>query len=237
MINVPKNLLAQLPKEVKAYKISSILPERFRQKGWPKVSHEALAIRFQNAKETTDQGVVLMDPNFDIPVAIICKKDGTPFHVDMKDKGEWTYALRGERIICWKSRVLSEEPNMIYSLKEYVNPASVGVKPMIATDQRVSLVSRTDRGVHLAHLNVIFKNQHVSSSVNYKRNEPIPFNDFVTRKIEFNNNFAKLLMLDRNGLNASIRKVIHNVDILNTLREQYLELVENSSRKSEFIWD
>lgn len=229
------NLLDEIPKELHGYHISAVLPKRFQQQGWPVLSHTAVAIPYQNPVDKSDKGIVLLDPNFDIEVPIVLKEDGCPFVVDMREKGYWVFALKEKNIFCWDAKKFSEDPIMTYDLRHYLNPVAVSVKPMIATDERISMVSRDRNGSHLAHLNIIFKNEQVSSSVEYKKRPLISFVDFFDDHLNFDSTFTNRFRLQEKELNSSIKKIISDVEVLKTLRKQYLEIVAVEGKEGEFF--
>lgn len=226
-----EDLYSRLPRGLQGYRIGATLPVRFQQNGWPLLCHVALAIPY--VEENGEEGVVLLDPNFDIEVAIVLKKEGPPVLVDMKDKGFWTFQLSNDKIFC-KTSSDDKEPSMVYELKNYLNASEVGTKPMIAMDRRISLLSRGADGRHKAHLNVNFHTDSITSSIYEMRQEPIGFEAFLAGS-QFSETFAQLLGLSADSLNRTIVKVIKNKALLDRLYGEYLALLAADQRKDFFV--
>jgi len=226
-------LFDQIPEKFNAYVIPAQLNTKFKQKGWSKYSHTAILISYASPIDKSDRGYILLDPNFDIDEPIILLEDGTPFYVDLKDKGKAALFLEKNKII-FSFVDHPEFGDLVYEIKNYYNPFEVGVKPMIA-DGRISCVSRDEHGVHLGHLNIVLDKAYISWSINYKKMPPIPFQDFVDGGHRFTENFASLFNLTAKSLNETILKIISNLDIILDFTSIYYDLVEDSSRPDDFF--
>ena len=237
--SLTEGLLSELPVELNGFTIGSTLPGRFKQPGQALFSHSAVAICFANPEDPDDSGVVLLDPNFDIEVPIILKRNGKPFSVTVKTKGEWHFMLRGDKILCFTGPIdpvpaLEENACMVYELQKYVNPLQVGLKPMIAADRKISLLSRDHFGCHKVHINLHLESDTLLWQLFGEKQPPISFKDFLAGD-GFNNEIAELLHTTSGALNSSIRKIIIHKEILNRLNNDYLALISNSLRKREFF--
>jgi acetyl-CoA synthetase len=233
------DMLKRLPNDLNAYKIGSNLPLRFKQPGQSNLSHNALVVLFENPHEINDQGVVLIDPNFDIEVPIVLIQNGPQVTVNMKAKGEWSFMLHQGKILCFTEKLnpelaLEENAAMIYSLENYLNPIQVGVKASLAADRKISVVSRNSFGKEIAHLNVHFPSGTVLWSLYEEKQPPISFENFLLGK-GFNKGFAKLLKTTALELNSSIRKIILHKEVFSQLNVDFLALIAGNVRKNEFF--
>lgn len=236
--SLTQDLFQQIPKEFNAYTVGSTLPQRFKQPGQAAISHTAVVIPFVNPTDPLDLGCILLDPNFDIEIPIILNKDGSKVKVNVKGKGEWTFLFHKDNILCFTDAInsaipLEDQAAMTYSLEKYINGFEVGLKPMIAADRKISLLSRNSEGYHKVHLNVNLTNEMILWSIGDVRQAPIPFAEFLDGK-EFSDDVANALHLSKDSLNNSLRKIIVNKELLNRLNADYLDLVSNSARKQDF---
>jgi hypothetical protein len=234
------DLLSKLPKELQAIRVPSTVPEEFQHNACPQYGHSAIVIAFENPQDKTDTGYILLDPNFDIEVPVVLKNDGSACLVDMKELGYWSYACAGDTIECRECSnadlCTKSPPVMCYLLQEYLNPTEVCVKPLIASDRRISLVSRKRTGHQIAYLNVELDKKRVTSSIQYVLQKPIDFEDFLQGK-GFDNDFAKLLFQkDSLTLNSLIKKVIENQELLDQLNKEYNTLITQCDRKEDFVF-
>jgi len=233
--SLTQDLFDRLPCSIQACKIGAILPGRYQQKGWHLFPHTAIIIPFENPEDFSDTGYILLDPNFDISTPIVLKRESQSTYIDMGKKGKWKFHLVKNKIMCYMFS--NEKKNqdssykiydvMIYILNEYRNSADSALKTMIATDRGIPIVSRDENGKHIAHMKIDLNKRVVSSSVYERRKPLISFEDFSSGKQEFDREFAELLNMDIDSLNRSIRKIINNVSILETLSEEYFLLLNS----------
>lgn len=228
------DLFDQLPKKLKAIRVPSTIPVRFQQNGWPQYCHSAIVIVYENPKDSADKGYILLDPNFDIEFPVVLKHDGSPTFIDVKEIGRWSYAVRGGAIECRDS--VNKKLQMKYLLQHYDNHVQVGVKPIIATDRKISLYSRDLTGNQLAYVNVKLDKNLVYSSVKYKKQKPLSFDLFIQGD-GFDTAFVKKLGFSHTAhLNKSIKKIVENRELLTQLNREYMELLSQCERREDFIY-
>ncbi len=228
-----EDLHARLPRELSAKKIPAFLAKRFQQKGWANLSHTALLIKYASPLDLSDRGYILLDPNFDIECPIILKQDGTPYLVDMRHKGVWSFHLEGDRIVCDRKDG-GPEWRTVYEIREYLNSPAVAIKPMIATDRRISCVARNEKGECQAHININLDLEEVSWAIGYEKQPAYSFADMKAGKKIFSEEFASKFSLSQKELHSVLLKIINNKPTLDQLRDDYLDLLKKSSRSHEF---
>lgn len=226
-------LYDRLPAELNARRIPAVLGKRFQQKGWAKPSHVALLIKYASDK---DEGYVLLDPNFDIEIPIILKSSGEGFVVDMKNKGRWNFRLKGDQIIVNHLNG-GEEWNTVYDLKEYLNSSDVAIKPMIAGDRKICLISRNAKGEQQAYFSINLDQKEILWAIGYERQPSISFDDFLNQKNSWSPDFYSKFSFSKEELDTLIVKTIHQAPLLDKLREQYFDLLKKHPRKSEFYFE
>ena len=224
------DLYDRLPAELNARRIPAVLGKRFQQKGWAKPSHVALLIKYTYGG---DQGYVLLDPNFDIEIPIVVKSSGEGFVVDMKNKGRWNFRLLGDQIIVNNLNGGSEW-NTVYDLKEYLNSTDVAIRPMIAGDRKICMISRNKKGEQQAYFSVNLDQKEILWSIGYDRQPSISFEDFLNQKCPWSYDFYSQFSLSQEEIDSLVIKTIHQAPVLDQVREQYFELLKNHPRKAEF---
>jgi len=227
-----KALFDKLPSDLHAYKIGAILPNRYQQNGWHLFPHTAIVIPYENPIEPVDKGYILLDTNFQISVPIVLRYGDKPVAVDLGKKGTWQFQLKANKIIC---HIFKEQNKtfdtihdvMVYVLQEYLNGEEAALKTMIASDRRLPIVSQYENGVYKAHLRIDLVKKSLSSAIHGTYQPLISFEEFLSGKKRFDQTFANYLNMDVKKLNSTIETIIKNSDVLNSLTEQYFELLDH----------
>lgn len=222
-----QHLFEQIPLKNKSV-IPAVLPKKFQQKGWMKYAHTAIAIPYASKG---DHGIVLLDPNFDIEIPIVLKKNDSPVPINMKGKGIWKFQWHENQILCSDNSGVI----MTYLLQEYHNPVAAALRSMIACDRRIAMVSRDCDGNQKAHINVQLDRGTITWAHHEKREEPFSFHDFLSGQKRWSDTFAKELGLSANDLHALVKAVIQGKPVLDRLANEFLDLVESSDRKNDFF--
>lgn len=228
-------MFSVLPKELNAHFIPVKLSKRFRQEGWDEFSHIAICIYYENEKNKTDKGFVLLEPNLDVPVPLFFSNPGDKTTVDMGAKrGLWTFEFDGNKVICCGHERLGEKAwteqekednKIIFIVKHGVKePYNYALRPMMATDQTMSVVSRNAQGVHTAHLKLNLPKQTITCSLGGEYLPQVTFEAFL-KKPTFDKNFCKKLKVDSQNLADAVLEVIKSQDLLKELRDSFLSEV------------
>lgn len=233
-----EDLCARLPEHLQPQQIPAILSKRFQQKGWSQYSHTAVLIAYASPIDPLDEGFILLDPSFDIDEPIVLSRNRGPVLVSMKEKGDSLFSLiatsEGD-VIQSQNLTHPEEGDTIYELKQYFNAAKVGVKPMIAADRKISLVSRDKLGTHLGHINVLLDKGLISWSMNYQKQEPFTFEEMLYQGKGFSEEFARSFHISADDLNQAVRNIILHRQVLQQLYKEYLDLLTKTSRVEQFF--
>lgn len=229
------DLKNHLPEYLKPYIAIAKLPGKYQQFGFPEYSHTAVLIKFTNPFDPNDKGFVLLDPSFDIDEPIVLKEDGNPFVYDTTVNGIWTFYIKDDQIICEidNGQTISEtayegnDYKMFYITNQITNPIECSAMPMILCDRRLSLLSRQENGLHLAHLNVELNKNRVIWDQNGTRFIPISFQQ-LKDGWSFPNWFANALVLEESLLMQKILRILENKNILDSLYLDYLSIIKST---------
>jgi len=222
--SVTYDLFTHLPKGFSPYICLSQLPERFQQFGFPKYSHTAILIRYQNPSDRQDCGYVLLDPSFDIDEPLIIRSSGEPSLFDTGANGIWHFYVRDGAIICDLVKGQEKVGTMIYTTQKIENPIASSAVPMFLVDRRLSMLSRTDRGQRLAHIRIEVDKKRVIWDQERKRFAPITFQQ-IGEGWKFPEWFAQGLYMSQETLNAKIAKIVKHQATLNRLAKEYFALL------------
>jgi hypothetical protein len=188
---------------------------------------------------------VLLDPSFHIhkPILVI-EHSSEQFKYDMGEKkGVWHFFISDEFIHCqprslttkWDEQRINDT-FMVYRTDKILNPVESSSNPMFAIDRNIPVVSRHANGKQKAHINVNLKEKVIAWK---KGNEPkslISFDDFLSG-FKFDSDLTDLLLVDNKKFNESLKYVISNVNIFDSLytdyvlflkvNKEYLDIVKN----------
>ena len=233
-VSLTLDIYAHLPTDLNSYIVAAKLPTRYQQFALPQFCHTAVLIHFQDPQDPSCEGFVVLDPSFDFPVPIVLKKnEPTPFVCDMGEKGLWEFSLTGDKIVCEiynKQRASSksfdeEEWRLVYRTDRLLNPIESSAAPMILADRRLSFLTRSPRGVSLAHLNVELNKERIVWDDQGGFFEPISFTKFINDTWLFPEPFASTLRLSQSDLFSKIERIIVSKETLDDLYTSYLALI------------
>jgi hypothetical protein len=220
------NFVKNIPTYLSPHLVSAKMSRRFQQKGWHKYSHVAVVIHYEDPINPKDHGVILLDPNFDIPVPLVFNEKNREISIDMGPKrGKWHFVYDGSMIICQSDEEkLSSVGGNVDQMEFYVTHSvadaySFAFKPLIAADKTLSIVSRDKSGRHTAHLKLNLEKQTIVRSVDGNYLPIQAFDEFL--KTPFDKTFCEKLRLPRDGLNAAVKKIILHLDTLAKLRKEF----------------
>lgn len=225
-VTLTLDLLQYIPEEFQAYPCLAALPTGFQQFGFPRYSHSAVLIKFDADEEPSQIAFILLDPSFDFDEPIVIKSDGTPTYYDTKVNGIWAFHLEQDRIICEFDR-RGQHQVMTYLTQQTDNIITASAMPMILADRRLSLLSRREDGLHVAHCNIELNKKRVVWDLDRVRKSPIGLSQFQ-EGVEFPDEFARELHMYSWELNGRILYIIENKAILDELHEGYLELLKQT---------
>lgn len=228
-------MFADLPSGLNAHFIPVKLSKKFRQDGWDEFSHTAICIYYENQKDKNDKGFVILEPNLDVPVPLFFSKTGDKTTVDMGPKrGLWTFEFDGNEVICcgherpgekpWSQQEKEDNKIIFIVDRGVIAPYDYALRPMMATDETMSVVSRNAQGVHTAHLKLNLPKKTITCSLNGKYLPQRTFEEFL-KKPSFEKDFCKVLKMDRARLAEAVVEVIKSQDLLKQLREDFLKEV------------
>ena len=225
-------MFATLPSNLNAHFIPVKLSKRFKQEGWDEFSHTAICIYYENEKNKEDEGFVLLEPNLDVPVPLFFSKIGDKTTVDMGEKrGLWTFEFDGNNVICYGHERVGEKPwtdqekennKIVFIVSHGVKePYNYALRPMMGSDQTMSVVSRDAHGKHMAHLKLNLPKKTITCSLRNKYLPQVTFEEFL-KKPDFDKNFCKTLNVDNKKLVESVLEVIKSQNLLKELRDSFL---------------
>lgn len=221
-----------LPGYLKPYLISSKMSEQFHQRGYHEYSHVAIIIHYEDPDNKNDKGVILIDPNFDIPVPLVFNDKNQDVSINMGEKrGIWNFSYNGSTIVCKSSKSKNEKelqdeakgsPTIYYVNFSVTNPYLFAFKPMLAADTSPSIVSRDKNGRHIAHLKLNLKKRTIIRSIDGRYLPIVTFEDFL-KKPYLEASFCNKLRLPQSELIIAVQKVIEHADMLRELRNSFLQ--------------
>jgi len=217
------DLLQFIPKKYQAYLCLAKLPPKFQQPAFPEFSHVAILIKYSNPEIVSDKGYILLDPSFDIDTPLVLKENGSPAIYDTKVKGIWKFSLSQGQIIC-ELPVNGHTERMVYLTKEVLNPIQSSATPMLIVDRRLSLLSREENGLHIAHLNIELNKNRVIWDKGSKRFDPVSF-DSILNGWTFPLWFSKDLFIENKKLADTLRTIIKYKHVLDNLYHDYLKII------------
>lgn len=116
---------------------------------------------------------------------------------------------------------------MIYLTDRVTNVVQSSAMPMLLGDRRLSLLSRGEDGLHIAHLNIELNKDRIVWAVNRERQTPISFAQFLEGK-SLPDDFARALHMSPEDLSSRIDTIIKNRDILDSLHKSYIDLIKKT---------
>ncbi len=236
-----------LPTKIKAYNTAAILSNVYQQYAGPIYCHVTPMIKFENPKNKSDKGHIILDPSFHINLPILVKENSKPFLFDMKDakKGLWHFFKNENFIHCQPKERANEEiwdeirlknNLMIYRTDEILNPIESSSNPMFIIDRSYPIVSRYKDGSQRAHININLDKRIILWKIGKEKKDPITF-DQILNGYKFDNNLSDLLLLDNDQLNNSIFNVVSNINILDDLYFSYLEYLKTDEEYRNLLKD
>lgn len=222
------DLIQYIPEELNAYVCLAKLPTKYQQIAFPEYSHSAVLIRYVNPNNSRDCGFVLLDPSFDIDEPILLEENQAPYYYDTKINGIWKFYLEKDKIIC---EIIKEDSDvidkMVYLTHKVTNPIESSAMPMLLVDRRLSLLSRKENGLHLAHLNVELNKKRVIWDKDGTRFEPISF-DQIKQGWTFPNWFSSNLFLEQEKIDNIMTEIVNNKNIIDCLYFEYISLIKET---------
>lgn len=222
------NLYNELPTCLEPHLISAKMSGQFHQVGFHECSHVAIIIHYEDPDNRGDKGVILVDPNFDVPVPLVFNDKKRSLSVNMgKKRGIWNFTYDGSTITCKSSKtknnldIENREATIYYVNLAVNNPHLFALKPILASDTSPAIVSRNKEGRHVAHLKINLKRKHIVRSVDGRYLPIITFEDFL-RESFLGEDFCNKLGLPQNELVSAVKKVVEHTDMLEKLRESFL---------------
>ncbi len=180
------NLLRQGGLGEGAYLVASQLPADYQQEGAPEYCHVAAMIRFRNPEDENDQGLILLEPGFNITEPIVVRP-GPGTRLDVGEE-VWVFTLSedGSEIVCqpepkdskvkWKERK-KKDKRMIYRTDRFLNPDLSLTVPLLRVDQRPQILARDEKGNVVAVIAVNYKKGVVEFRIGKQRFDPVDFAD------------------------------------------------------------
>lgn len=228
-VGLTYDMLYHLPENIQGYIVAAMLPKKYQQFAFPEYCHTAVLIAFENPINEKDRGFILLDPSFDFYEPLLIR-DKENVSIDLDDKGRWMFSLVEDRIICdiLPQGAICSDPSlfrMIYRTDSLLNPVEASAIPMILADRRLSFLSRSSMGSHLAHLNIELDRERIIWDQEGERFDPISFKDFLTKKGRFFKEFSEKLYLDQEELEEKCINILLCQSIINQLHKQFLEAI------------
>ena len=172
-----------------AYLVGSILPKTYQQKKAPEYCHVAAMIRFQNPETAEDNGLILLEPGFNITTPIVVKKGV----VTSLDQGPeiWDFTVNDgcTEVVCqprdakgatWAASK-SKDKRMTYRTDVFLNPDESLTVPLLRVDGRPVILARDETGAVVANIVVNYVKGTIELRIGSTKFEPTPF-DQVDRK-------------------------------------------------------
>jgi hypothetical protein len=241
-VGLSLDLIAHLPKEIKAYPAAATLSNRYQQFAGPLYCHVTPLIKYHTKN---DQGYVLLDPSFHIAEPILVRAE-TPFNYDMgHKKGIWAFYMTQEFIHCQAKPHAEEEWTeemhkdnlMVYRTDEIKNPEASSAMPMFVIDRSYPLVSRYEDGSQRAHINIEMNKKEIKWKVGEEKKNPISFEDIKKNKITFDKKVADFLLIDYQELNQTVKYIVENYHIFDELYATFLKGLPNSNYLASLLKD
>lgn len=219
-------LLESLPQELGAYCIAGVPPHAFAQRGWALLSHAAVAIPCL-------EGIVLLDPAFELATPLILPY-GESVLVERAQGDKWRFLLTDNETIYCFLNPSDDLPSAVYKLCPCHNIAAVALKPMLAADRKLLLVSYHYDDNTFAYLVLFLDTQSLLYCVSPGHSSYLTFQEFLSGQM-IDEKYAVLFNRSAHELNASIKNIILQQPILDRLCSEYLELLYQSKRLNEFF--
>ncbi|HET7863909.1 MAG TPA: hypothetical protein VFL86_05820, partial [Burkholderiaceae bacterium] len=167
-----------------AYLVGSKLPNEFQQAKAPEYCHVAAMIRFQHPETAEDNGLIILEPGFNITKPIVVKK-GVPGQVVVGDE-LWVFTLNKDctEVVCqpqplkdgekWKKKK-SDDKRMTYRTDRFLNPDLSLTVPFLHVDNRPQVLARDENGDVVAVIAINYGKRRVEFRIGKDRFEPVPF--------------------------------------------------------------
>ena len=149
-------------------------------------------------------------------------------------RGLWTFEFDGNNVTCYGNENVGEKPcteqekednKIVFIVSHGVKePYNYALRPMMASDQTMSVVSRNTQGKHMAHLKLNLPKKTITCSIGNKYLLQVTFEEFL-KKPDFDKNFCKTLKVDNKKLIESVLEVIKSQNLLKELRDSFLSEV------------
>jgi len=230
-----EDLISRLPPNIHAYTVPATLFPSTQQPYWPILSHVAIVIPFRNPNDAEDAGYILLDPHLKMDTPLVALFSGNLQQKNLKEKGICTLFYQDGKIIS-QSDLSTEENNfsMVYYIKEFINGAKVGLRPILAADRRTLLFSRTEEGKVIAYISLLFDNNVIRYYLEGKPKQEIPFSKFLSHEVTLDQDLIQGLHVDETVLLSTIEKILLHKNLLDELYQKYVHLLETSDRTTEF---
>lgn len=218
-----KNFCENLPINLEPNLIMAKMSKRFQQTGFHRYSHVACVIHYEDRENKSDKGIILMDPNFDIPVPLVFNSKNKEVTVYMgKKRGNWNFKYDGNVVVCeFDNERDGQKDKMVYYVNRAVtNPHLFALKPMIASDTIPSIVIRDKNGTHVAHLKLNLIKRTITCSVNGKYLPKQTFEEFM-QEPRLSVLFCNKLNFSSHELIEAMKKIITHIKVLDVLRNSW----------------
>lgn len=168
-----------------AYLVGSKLPATFQQAKAPEYCHVAAMIRFQNPETAEDNGLILLEPGFNITKPIVVKK-GVTTTLKMSEEEFWDFTVDEActEVVCqprpptgakaWAAKK-SRDSRMTYRTDVYLNPDESLTKPLLRIDGRPQILARDENGEVAAVIAINYAKRQIEFRIGKAKADPVKF--------------------------------------------------------------
>lgn len=167
-----------------AYLVGSKLPATFQQAKAPEYCHVAAMIRFQNPETAEDNGLILLEPGFNITKPIVVKKRETT-SLKMSEEEVWDFTVDDActEVVC-QPRPLAGKPwaakktrdsRMTYRTDVFLNPDESLTKPLLRIDGRPQILARDENGEVAAVIAINYAKRQIEFRIGKAKADPVKF--------------------------------------------------------------
>ncbi|MFL6161075.1 MAG: DUF4157 domain-containing protein [Jatrophihabitantaceae bacterium] len=168
-----------------AYLVGSKLPASFQQEKAPEYCHVAAMIRFQNPETAADNGLILLEPGFNITKPIVVRK-GETTSLPMGPAEVWDFTVDDActEVVCqprpapdakaWAAKK-SREARMTYRTDVFLNPDESLTKPLLRIDGRPQILARDEHGEVAAVIAINYAKRQIEFRIGKDKAAPVGF--------------------------------------------------------------
>ncbi|MGL4348948.1 MAG: hypothetical protein ACRCSV_05820 [Chlamydiales bacterium] len=236
-----KYITERLPNSLKSNLVSGSAP-MWSPKYCHKLSHIAAVIVYNDPKNSRDTGFILLDPSFKLDEPVTIPLHGVSKPITSLSGYVFVFChekdtILGKIVTTRESGEIDENLCITYFLKKITNFIDVAIKPLIACTRNISLMTYGNCFENNSDLRIRLDKEIITWGVGSEWKPIITFNEFLTKKFRFGQNFSKSSLLDINQVNDSIEKIILNKRLLQTLHLEYINILRKNPQSQEFLTD